>query len=284
MYEQQISIRHSVTVTPLRVTMRSAALLASRCVTSFFFAKKSATHFFPLKNERSESKKSTSLPTRYFCLSDNYSPLKGLSDSDQTTITQIFIIVKYRIDDIIYHMSIESGFNNISAGEIFPSLALMQYLRDQFEDAYHKDTEEDIRGETAVHGRFHREVVLPGENLAPAGSWRIVMKPPHPRDVHGDRAEVYAICLRGTDGHLTADYTGLFADQFLIQDFENFQSLGYWLITDEGVFPASIQDFDDVLGFEQETSRDPLATLDLTETYLAKLSRYNIVASTDLQE
>ncbi|MCA9309250.1 hypothetical protein KC973_02640 [Candidatus Saccharibacteria bacterium] len=166
---------------------------------------------------------------------------------------------------------------------------LVEYLRAEFDAAYRKERSEDEQGVTAPNGSFYvrKPLVDNNESVLLEQTTRIVMRPPfivardeQPREF----VEVYAVFLRGQDGHMVGDTSGYFADQYIVREFENGHSGPLQLVTEHGVFIADTQDFDTVGGFGvvqslEEQLAEIARPIEEAERLYGKLSGYNIVAT-----
>lgn len=177
---------------------------------------------------------------------------------------------------------------------------LLDYIRSQFDAAYRKERDDDSADISMQNGSFYVNVwpeAVDGHSLLGRTS-RIVMRPPF-SVVNADQpyefVEVYAVFLRGEDGHMVGDDTGYFADQYLVREHTASGYEPIQLVTEQGVFVADTSSFDVVAGFNRSTSAEtdeviPTVEQMITETFkpfaeadrlLGKLSRYNIVATTN---
>jgi hypothetical protein len=158
---------------------------------------------------------------------------------------------------------------------------LIDYLRGQFQDAYSKQWNEDLRAETAVHGSFYQTVPLPTGHELTRDSVRIVMKLPHPHDTPSSYYEVFAIYTEREDGTTLPDVSGFFASQFLVRDCTHGEPI-HWLVNDDGARKLDLDiDFDKVTGLAAEEPDNPFEPYFDAVNLLEDMGRYNIVAMSD---
>lgn len=171
--------------------------------------------------------------------------------------------------------------DNIYPEEGFPPSDLITYVRELFNDAYslkYRQLSKEISGN---NGSFLRENILPGGHESTRRTQRIVLEPPRPR-TSNIYTEVYAINLRGIDGHETGDTSGYFADQYLIRDVIDGEPQELELITDDGVFAVDVNEFDIVNGYGvHNNDSSVLKPIDRAETRLANLKTMNLIATKD---
>lgn len=161
-----------------------------------------------------------------------------------------------------------------------PSERLLNYLQGQFVDAWRKEVSEDGRGEEASHGSFIQRVPIeiqqkgwreePGRSLT-RGSYRVVMKMPHPHDRRGDFYEVFAIGLNA-DGEIDESEDGVQTRVFLVRRHLWGRAGKFVLVDSFGIrdFPGS---------FDKELSLSDLPKCqDRASDILVHLEKRNIVA------
>lgn len=192
-----------------------------------------------------------------------------------------------------------SSFEQFNEGfpEIQPDICekLIEYLRSQFEAAYREEAYDSEQDTVFDNGTFYTQmhVAQDGHHQLEELSIRVILAPPlnvsrveQPREY----VEVFAIFLRGEDGHMVGDASGYFADQYLVRQFSDGHTHPYQLVTDDGVFLADLDEFDAVAGFG--SLAQPPLTLDEELTQISApllaaqqlytvISRCNIVAATD---
>lgn len=162
-----------------------------------------------------------------------------------------------------------------------PSERLISYLQGQFVDAWRKEAGEVSRGEEALHGSFIQRVPIevearglreePGRNLT-RGSYRVVMKMPHPYDRRNDFDEVFAIGLND-DREIDESEDGVHARIFLVRRHMWGRLGKFELVDGFGArdFPGS---------FDQELSLSDLSKCQERADYiLSRLEKRNIVAA-----
>lgn len=189
---------------------------------------------------------------------------------------------------------VPEGFNPEAPSD--PCAIIMDYLRMQFLAAAQKEKAENEVEPAAPNGSFLVTVPNIGEmdNELIVNSKCIVMRLPYTRgtpDAVADFIEVYAVFLRGEDGHVVADSTGFFADQFIAREFESGEYSGFELITEDGVFPADLNGFDPESGFPELTDgeadsvdqqmSDLFRPFTRAQELYDKIKFYNIVATVD---
>lgn len=175
-----------------------------------------------------------------------------------------------------------------------PCSVLVEYLRMQFIAAAQKERAENELEPAAPNGSFLVSVPNIGdtEHELVANTKCIVMRLPYTRgspDVVTDFIEVYAVFLRGGDGHVVADSTGYFADQFVAREFNNGEYSGFELITEDGVLPTDLTEFDPTSGFSESSEAavvsvdqqlaDLFKPLSRAQELYDKIKQYNIVAT-----
>ncbi len=172
---------------------------------------------------------------------------------------------------------------------------LVDYLRTQFEAAYQKEHAMDQHQGSFDNGSFYQQIPIPGVNQHELvrQSTRIVMKPPFSTMIFNGKdsfAEVYAIYLRGEDGHMVGDESGYFADQYLVRLFQFGRYGKFELVSDEGVISADVESFDPVGGFSgiEEVAEDIAQEVDMAVKSIIRanelhrlLAGWNIVATKD---
>ena len=144
---------------------------------------------------------------------------------------------------------------------------LVDYIRDQFEIAYRSGASDSTRDRVARNGSFLKIIpfvevdeneplgtVRPGIEHLLSNTAMIVMREPFTMgrpDRPLDFVELYAIFLRGTDGHIVSDVSGAFADQFLVREHTEQGYEPFVRVTEDGAFPVDLDlDFDPVRGFD----------------------------------
>ncbi len=171
---------------------------------------------------------------------------------------------------------------------------LVEYLRTQLEAAYKKEGQMDTSKTAFNNGSFFKQVAIPAMNdhELTRRSTRIVLKPPFSTMVLSQNdvfAEVYAIALRGEDGHEMGDITADLPEQFLVRQYEHGRYTPYELVTDEGVYPVEVAEFDPFLGFGavddefdlESQIADAMRPVTRADELYGILSGYNIVATND---
>lgn len=167
--------------------------------------------------------------------------------------------------------------------ETIPSLELMECLRGYFEDAYRQKYESRSFNMHATHGAFVKNVPLEAGHVLTRGADRLVLKLPHPFDSPNSYYEVFAINLRGRDGHMVADTSGVFADQYLIRETYEGEAGPFLLADEDGVYQADLSTFDEVEGFTKDIShaQDVLEVQQQADLLLHELRRRHIISSVD---
>lgn len=167
--------------------------------------------------------------------------------------------------------------------ESIPSLELMDCLRGYFEDAYRQKYESRSFNLNASHGAFVKNVPLEVGHVLTRGADRLVLKLPHPFDTPNSYYEVFAVNLRGRDGHEVADTSGVFADQYLIRETREGESGPFLLADEDGLYHADLNIFDEIEGFSKDpnSGHDVLAIQECAQRLLQELRMRHIVSSVD---
>lgn len=131
---------------------------------------------------------------------------------------------------------------------------LIEFIRAQFEAAYHAQYSADEVERSTQNGDFYSRRPLVGEyeHEAVGSSIRIVLSAPYSikkPSIEHEFVEIYAIFLRGEDGHMVPGISGDFADEFIVHRFKDGTYESNLLVTDDGVFEADLNEFDPVGGF-----------------------------------
>ena len=177
---------------------------------------------------------------------------------------------------------------------------LVEYLRTQFLAASKKEEQMNSNTSSFDNGAFYQRVPIPGAfgHELTRGSTRIVFKPPFSTMVlvqNDTFVEVFAVQVRGEDGHELADSSGVTASQFLVRRFERGSYQPFELITENGVYDADLNEFDPVSGFGtisdesgsaevkdlEEQIADAMKPLARAHELFDLLSTLNIVATND---
>lgn len=177
-----------------------------------------------------------------------------------------------------------------------PCSALVDFIRMQFVAAAQKERVENEIEPAAPNGSFLVTVSNIGnaEHDLVKNSQCIVMRLPYVRggaDTLADFIEIYAVFLRGEDGHIVSDETGSFADQFITREFTGGEYSEFELISEDGVFPTDLSEYDPTAGFADSESgavasvdqqvQDLFRPYTRAQELYDKIKFYNIVATVD---
>lgn len=165
--------------------------------------------------------------------------------------------------------------------EQFPPYALIKYFQNQFADGYAKQASEVDQVGTEANGEFVRGEPIEQKNSITRGSDRIILKPPHPRDLAGFFTEVYAI-FNKSEAHIAGDNTpGAHARVFVVRDFIKGRPSPFFLVDEDGAIRIDIFEEDIISATDDNIIPDSIGPIERAEAMYREYRHCNIVASID---
>lgn len=136
--------------------------------------------------------------------------------------------------------------------ENFPPFKLVDYFRSQFADGYKKQHSEGTSGINTDNGEFVRTVPLEDPvNGSPLtrGTHRVILKPPHPKDLSGFYCEVFALFSSTEE----VDEPGSHAETFVVRDFTNGRPGPFWMADAKAGVTSTDFDLTQIIAVEGDT-------------------------------